>query len=72
MQVVDFIQVRKCLQKGWFWQQNSNLCHDPLILPQASWGEDVQFQGIGKTAVLAKPVVGSVLAGRGQYDREVR
>jgi hypothetical protein len=31
MQVVDFIEVRKWLQKGSVLQQDSNFCHDPLI-----------------------------------------
>jgi len=39
MQVVDFIQVRKWLQKGSILQQYSNLCHDPLIPHQSNWGE---------------------------------
>jgi hypothetical protein len=36
--VLDFIHVRKWLQKGSILQQNTNLCHDPLIPHQSSGG----------------------------------
>jgi hypothetical protein len=29
--VIDFFEIRKWLQKGSFSQQDSKLCHDPLI-----------------------------------------
>jgi hypothetical protein len=35
--VLDFIEVRKWLQKGLKLQQDSNLCHDSLIPNQANW-----------------------------------
>ena len=36
MQVVDFIEVRKWLQKGSVLQHSSNLCHYPLIPHQSN------------------------------------
>ncbi len=39
MQVLDFIEVRKWLQKGRFMHQYPNFGHGPLIPYQANWGE---------------------------------
>ena len=65
MQVVDFIEVRKWLQKGSILQRYSNLSHDPLIPHQSNWGGAVRFQGIGERVILEQPVVGPVWTGRG-------
>jgi len=49
--VLDFIEVRKWLQKGSFVQQVSNLCHDPLIPHQSTWArETLVFQVLRKMA----------------------
>ena len=52
MQVVDFIRIGKWLRKGSFVQQDSNLCHDPLIPHQSNWArEALGFQVFRKMVV---------------------
>jgi len=47
--VVDFIEVRKWLQKGSILQQDSKLCHNPLIPHQSNWArEALVYQGLRK------------------------
>jgi hypothetical protein len=47
--VVDFFKFGKWLQKGSVLQQNSNLCHDPLIPHQSnSAREALIFQVLRK------------------------
>jgi len=52
MQVVDFIEVKKRLQKGSISQQDSSLRHDPLIPHQSNWArEALGFQVLRKMVV---------------------
>jgi len=52
IQVIDFIQVGKWLQKGSILQPNSNPCHNPLIPHQSTWArEALGFQGLRKMVV---------------------
>jgi hypothetical protein len=64
MQVVDFVGDAKWLQKGSFVQQDSNLCHDPLIPNQSNWGERRSVSGAWENGVWEKPVLAPVPRGQ--------
>jgi len=66
MQVVDFIEVRKWLQKGSFIQQDSNLCHDPLIPHQSNWGERHSVSVDGRKGLFRKTCCGTCSDGPGR------